>query len=160
MAPSASANYSYLSVVGPWPLKITITDQVYPGDMLYWDSVTKTHRPLTDPTKGELFSGISLGQYPVSSNIDNGQITPDPTVPASLGDLHSWFGTDGETLTMGDALYVGADSQTVVKAAPGGTDAADIIGFFWPDDGNDQVVVTGDKVQVRARVNWPSPDLA
>lgn len=154
------SNYSYESVVGPWPLKINTADTVYPGAMLYWDAATKTHRPLTDPTKGELFSGVSMGQYPVSSNIDNGQITPDPSVPAALSGAHLFFGTDGETLTMGDALYIGADEQTVVKAAPGGTDAADIIGFFWPDDGNDQVVAAGDKVQVRIRTNWPSPDLA
>lgn len=157
-----NGNYSYLSLVGPWPLQVNIADDVAPGAMLFWDAGSKTHRPLTDPVNGNLFSGVALGEFPPSSNIDNGQITEDPTVPASVakGDLHQWFGTDGETLTFGDALYVGADEFTVVKAVPGGTDAADIIGFFWPDDGNDQVVVAGDKVQVRTRVNWPSPDLA
>jgi len=156
----SSPQYSYESLIGPWPLRITTTDTVNPGDRLFWDSVTKTHRPLTDPTKGELYSGVALGQWPISSNIDNGVVTPDPTVPAALTGLHSWFGTAGETLTMGDALYVGADAQTVVKAPPAGTDAADVIGYFWPDDGLDVTVVAGQKVQVRTRINWPSPDFA
>jgi hypothetical protein len=155
-----SPAYSYLSLVGPWPLKITTTDVINPGDRLFWDAATKTHRPLTDPTKGDLFSGVALGQWPVSSNLDNGIVVPDPSVPASLGALHNWFGTVGETLTMGDPVYVGADAQTVVKAAPGGTTVADIVGYFWPDDGNDLTVVAGQKVQIRAIINWPSPSFA
>ncbi len=158
---STSAQYSYLSVVGPWPLRVTTTDVVFPGDLLFWDSATKTHRPLTDPTKGELFSGVALGQFPVSSNIDLASVANDePFVPGALSGLHNWFGTAGETLTMGDPLYLGATSQTVVKAAPGSTDAADVIGYFWPDDGLDLTVVAGQKVQVRARINWPSPNFA
>jgi hypothetical protein len=153
-------NYNYLSQVGPWPLKITTTDTVNPGDMLYWDAATKTFRPLTAAANGDLFAGVALGEWPISSNIDNGVVTPDPSVTASLSGAHMFFGTAGETLTMGDALYLGADSQTVVKAAPGGTTVADVIGFFWPDDSNDQVVAAGDKVQVRIRVNFPSPDFA
>jgi hypothetical protein len=153
-------NYSYESLVGPWPLKITTTDTVNPGDMLFWDAATKTHRPLVAAANGDLFSGVAMGQWPISSNIDNGQVTPDPSVSAALGGLHQFFGTAGETLTMGDPLYLGADSQTVVKAAPGGTTVADIVGFFWPDDGNDVTVAAAQKVPVRIRVNWPSPDFA
>lgn len=157
----SSPNYSYLSIVGPWPLKITTSDTINPGDMLFWDAATKTNRPLTDPTKGDLFSGVSLGEYPPSSNLGNGVLVPDPNVPATFGDeVHKFFATAGETLTMGDGVYVGADSQTVVKAAPGGTTVADIIGYFWPDSGDDQVVAATNKVQIRIRTNWPSPDLA
>lgn len=153
---TGNQNYSYESLVGPWPLKINTSDTVLPGAMLYWDAATKTHRPLTSAANGDLFSGVALGAYPVTSNIDNGQVTPDPSVPAALNGLQSWFGTAGETLTMGDPLYLGADQYTVVKAAPGGTDASDIIGYFWPDDGGDVTVTAGQKVQVRQRTNWPS----
>lgn len=158
--PSGNANYSFLSPVGPWDLKINTSDTVLAGAMLYWDSSSKTHRPLTDPANGQLFSGVAMGDYPPSSNIDNGQVTVDPTVPASLSGLQSFFGTASEVLTMGDPLYLGADQYTVIKAAPGGTDAADVIGYFWSDSGDDLTVSAGQKVQVRIRTNWPSPDLA
>lgn len=158
--PSGNANYSYLSPVGPWDLKVNTSDTVLAGALLYWDSGTKTNRPLIDPTNGNLCSGVAMGDYPPSSNVDNGIITPPPTVPASLSGLQSFYGTAAETLTMGDPVYAGADQYTVVKAAPGGTDTADIIGYFWSDSGNDQVVAAGDKVQIRLRTNWPSPDLA
>ena len=154
-------NYSYESQVGPWPLRVTSSDTIYPGDLLYWDSVTQTHRPLTDVTKGELFSGIALGQYPPSSNVDNSVNTPPPFVAASLDGLHSGqAGTAGDVMTFGMALYLGADSQTLTSTAPAGTDAADVVGYFWPNDGLEKTVAAGDQIQWRPRVNFPSPDLA
>lgn len=158
---SSANGYSFLTgPISTWPAKINTSDTVNPGDMLYWDSGTKTNRPITDPTNGDLFSGVSLGSYPPTSNIDNGTLVQDPSVPSALGGLQSWFGTASETLTKGDPLYVGATAQTVVKAAPGGTDINDVIGYFWPDDGNDLAVTAGMRVQVRQRTNWPSTSLA
>lgn len=155
------ANYSYLSMVDPWPLSANVADTINPGDMLYWDSATRTNRPLTDPTKGQLFSGIALGSYPPTSNVDNGITTPPAVVPASLGDLHQHQGTVGDTVTHGDALYLGADQQTVTNQAPGGTDINDVIGFAFFDDQTTQVVVAaGDLIQWRPVVNFPSPYLA
>lgn len=158
---AGNQNYSFLGPVGPWPFKATITDTILSGMMLYWDSGTKTHRPLTDPTNGNLFSGVALGDFPINSNIDlTAQSTLNPLVPTSLSGLQSFNGTASDVLTMGDPVYVGADAFTVVKAQPGGADIADVIGYFWPDNGNDQTVAAGDKVQIRIRTNWPSPDLA
>lgn len=155
-----TAAYNYLSPVGPWPFKITTTDTVNPGDLLKWDSGTKTIRPLTVASEGDLMVGVAMGQYPPSSNIDNGTVSPPPFVSTAIDGLFSFYGTASETLTMFDALYLGADSQTLVKAAPGGTDTADILGYFWPDDGADKVVAAGDRIQVRLRVNTPTPNFA
>lgn len=167
MAASAGPNYNFLGQVTPfWPLKVNTADVIYPGDMLYWDSGTKTHRPLVDPTIGNLFSGLALGQYPPAGNLDNAanlavpSITP--TVSAAQHGQFTPFATAGETYDAGDALYIGADSQTVTKAAPGGTDAADIIGYYFPMDGGSSQgpVAAGDTIPAVMRINWPSPDLA
>lgn len=159
--PAGNSNYAFLSPVGPWDFKVNTSDTFLAGAMLYWDSGTKTFRPLTDPTIGNLFAGVAMGDFPVNGNIDlTSMANVNPFVPTSISGLQSFFGTASETLTMGDALYVGADQYTVVKAAPGSTDAADIIGYFWPDDGADLAVTAGMKVQVRIRSNWPTPDLA
>jgi hypothetical protein len=159
--PAGNSNYAFLSPMGPWNFKVNTSDTVLAGAMLYWDSGTKTFRPLTDPTIGNLFAGVSMGDFPVYGNIDLTSMSAnEPFVPASLSGLQSFFGTASETLTMGDPLYVGADQYTVVKAAPGGTDTADIIGYFWPDNGADLAVTAGMKVQVLIRTSWPSPDLA
>lgn len=153
-------NYSYLSQMGPWPLPVTVADTVNPGDLLYFDSGTLTHRPLTDPTKGNLFSGIALGEWPVSSNIDNGSLTPPAFVTTTPDGVHgAQFGTAGDVLTPGDALYQVTDSQTLTNQAPGGTDSGDVVGFFWPDDGAQITVVAGQQIQWRPRVNWPTPTL-
>ncbi len=154
-------NYSYLSFVDPWPLSTNVADVIYPGDILYWDSATRTNRPMTDPATGRVSSGIALGQYPPSSQVDNGIATPPAIVPASLGDLHSHLGTVGDVVTHGDALYLGADSQTVTNVAPGGTSTADILGFAFFDDQTTQLTIAaGDRVQWRPVVNFPSPYLA
>ena len=154
-----SPNYSYESPVGPWPALVNTADVVNPGDLLYWDSVSATFRPLgitgTVSANSQYFAGVSAGSYPVTSNLDNGQVTPPTTVPMYMTGLQSGqYSTNGDTLHFGDALYATTDAQHLTNTA-----GTYIVGYYWPDPNTVSLplAATGnEQLQWRPLVLWPA----
>lgn len=154
-----ATNYNFLSENDPFPMPINTADTVNAGDIMKWDAASKTYRPLTVLTEGELSAAVALGNFPLSSNLDNNQATTDPFVPGKKKGMFNFISTNAETYINGQRLYIGANSQTVTNVQGGG-DNADTIGFFRSIDGSDLVGDGVNKVQTEFRSNFPSPDLA
>jgi hypothetical protein len=87
------------------------------GDLVYWESTTKTAMPYVLDANGAGFMGVSLDTTPMSV------VSTDylPTINVRQRGQFKFNSTAGDTYNPGDALYIGADAQTVTNTAGGMT---------------------------------------
>jgi hypothetical protein len=159
MGNSTIPNYSFEASAGPfWQFPANTADVILPGDLLYFDTGTNTARPITTASSQSAeFCGIAIGEYPPSSNIDNGSTTAPAFISASLGGIHKGqFDTNGDSYTPGCAIYAGADQRHLTTTQPG---SAPAIGYYW-DFSTLTITGTGaEQPQWRPVVQWPTVNL-
>jgi hypothetical protein len=157
MGNSTIPQYSFEASCGPsWQFPANTADVILPGDLLYFDTGTNTARPMTTASsQSSAFCGIAIGEYPPSSNIDNGSTTAPAFISASLGGVHKGqFDTNGDSFTPGVAIYGGADQRHITTTASGS-----IIGYYW-DFSTLTITGTGaEQPQWRPIVQWPTTTL-
>jgi hypothetical protein len=145
--------YAFQKKVGPWVGKANTAVTINLGDMLMWDSGALT--PVTVDTDASKFVGICEGQVPISSNIDN--VTGlENQVRVNDNGVFLMNTTNGDTLSHGDAVVIGATAQTVVKD----TTDAKIVGYVWLPDGTSITGDPGVRCPIRIRVNYPEKAFA
>ena len=130
-------------------------DVVEMGDLVQWDTATKTAKRLASTANAAAFIGVAEGAIPPTSNIDNSTLLVTQLTVRKSGTF-SYKTSVGDTLVNGDAVTIGADNQTVLKTATAG----EVIGYADIPDGSSVVGAAGVLVDVRIRPNFPSPDFA
>jgi hypothetical protein len=159
MANSTIPQYSFEASVGPfWQFPANVADAIMPGDLLYFDTGSNTARPLIDATNHSAqFCGIAVGEYPPSSNIDNGITSSPAFISVAIGGVHKGqFDTNGDSFTPGCNIYAGADQRHITTTQPG---SAPVIGYYW-DFSTLTITGTGaEQPQWRPVMQWPSVNL-
>lgn len=126
------------------------------GDFVYWDAATGFAKALVLSTNGHLCLGVSEGQIPIASNVDN--VTGlENRIRVRTGKLHRMKATNGETYNHGDALALGADAQTV--KLQGAELAVDVIGYAMLPTVGTVVAGPSTEIDVLVRANFPAAGL-
>lgn len=88
------------------------------GDLVYWDSASHTAKALDTDGHAATLLGVALGSSIVNSNVDNSTSSSlVPNINIGYGVISQFNTTSGDTLHEGDAVYAGADAQTVTSAS-------------------------------------------
>lgn len=91
------------------------TNPINAGDLVYLDTSAHVVKTVDTDSHAASFVGVALQPSHVSSNLDNG------TIPGQAGIMVAWDAvvsmktTAAETYYTGDAVYIGADAQTIQK---------------------------------------------
>lgn len=98
-------------------LRITSTEAAVltSGDMIAWDSTNKKAVQATQATDTD-FVGVMRGDGQVYSL---GRDATEISVIAKAGEVFEFKTTGSDTYFHGDAVYMGADAQTVQKSSTG-----------------------------------------
>jgi len=121
------------------------------GDMLYMDTSAHQAKPLINSdSNAATFCGVAMnGSY---VNVYGTKNYFD-LVPVLLKGIVSFFMTSGDTYHDGDAVYVGADAQTVTNTAGGLTKK---LGYVKLPAGLTSVAyAAGSKIEVQITPLWP-----
>lgn len=116
--------YGLTSGDGVRKIQLPVNNSTFPilqGEMVYWDSTAKIIKALDSDAHAANYRGIALQPSAVSSNLDNSGAPKVQVVQTGSELLAIMNTTAGDTITPGDALYFGADSQTVTNTAGGQT---------------------------------------
>lgn len=74
-----------------------------------------------------------------------------------IGQIHFFKTTAAEVYSHGNAVYVGADAQTVTKVDPG---SGIIVGYAWLENGGTVTGATGVTVNVLSMPQYPTAAIA
>lgn len=99
---------------------IPINNSSFPfqqGDLLVWDGSAHIAKPATDDTSCLHQIGVALKASQENSNIDNVASVGLPNTTVGYGAISPRYTTAAETYNEGDAVYIGADAQTVTTSA-------------------------------------------
>lgn len=174
--PSASTPYPYL----PLALPVTTDQTINEGDMVWWDSVNGTLKPLTAQSQVQLVAG-SGGFVGVAAVSNKPIIYPDPIGASAGQDYNARIAvyrlgavfmktTPGEFYGTGTPVSVGADAQTITLTQSGvAVDSTHRVGWtFVPLPASPQGAAgstplnetlaggTGVYVQVLLESKWPA----
>ena len=130
------------------------TDTIEYGDLLQWDTVTRTAKRLAAAANAAAFIGVAEGAVPPSSNIDNSTTLVTRMTVRQRGTFKLKT-TAVETYSHGDAVTLGADNQTIAATS----DASQVIGYIDLPDGTQVTGAAGVEVPVVIRPNFPSDTL-
>jgi hypothetical protein len=95
------------------------TAPIVQGALCYFDGTIA--KPLDTDAHAATLLGVSLEPSHVSSNLDNGTIPAPKLVQFGYQCVAQLKTTAGETYTHGQALYIGADSQTILNTVGANT---------------------------------------
>lgn len=106
-----------------FPIDQTGANDINQGDLVYMDTSAKLIKSLgtSDDTNAAHLVGVAAASsfiQPYSTK------KYQPTIPVMISGLASFNTTSGDTYNEGDALYAGADAQTVTNQS-----ASHIIGY-------------------------------
>lgn len=112
----------------PQALVVSSDQTINQGDMVRWDGVNYTLKPLTDPTQVAFIAGGSYGFAGVAQGQANPNVYPAPAAGTPSENLPGVVVQRGGTVrlksTLGEGNYfpfepltVGADAQTVTRLA-------------------------------------------
>lgn len=139
----------------PYPILSDGTNDINQGDALYYDTAAKVAKVLDSDAHAQYFIGIAD---------DSSYINPYGTkkyaaaVIAREACVVNRYTTAGDTYNDGDALYMGADAQTVTNTAGGMTHP---IGYVKLLPGSSAIVGgTGVVVPMRVVAVYPVSPLA
>lgn len=116
-----------------YPILSDGTADIKQGELLYWDSSAKVVKPIA--TDGNAATGAGVAMKSSFLNL-YGTKKYEASMEAQVGAIHSLKTTSGDTYNAGDAVYIGADAQTVTTVA-----ATNVIGYVVLRDG--QSAITG-----------------
>lgn len=91
------------------------TGAIKAGDLLWQDGSTYLAKPLDTDAHAASFIGVAAGPSVVSSGIDNATVPAEKVVQADSEGIFSMKSTAGDTFHPGEAVYIGADAQTVTN---------------------------------------------
>lgn len=118
MATTAQNNIVLEQKVMYAPVKQDGTSDINQGDQVYMDTTAKLVKSLgaSDDTNAANFYGVAMASsyiQPYSSK------RYQPLIPVLISGVVSFNTTSGDTYNEGDAVYVGADAQTVTNTVGG-----------------------------------------
>jgi len=129
------------------------------GDLVYFDTSAHILKTLDTDAHGDYFAGMALNgsKYsPAPYGLDK----YFPAVPVAQKAIVRMSATVGETYYHGQAVYLGADAQTIKNTAGGYTR---ILGYVsMPEDNTaaGHLAVAGDKIRVELAVDFPTTAFA
>ena len=85
------------------------------GELVYWDASAHIVKPLDTDAHAATQLGVALQPSGVSSSLDNSAAIVEKTIAVGFGCKALFKTTVGDTYLEGDALYIGADAQTVTN---------------------------------------------
>lgn len=140
----------------PYPIKSDGTADINGGDLVYFDTTAKVVKSLDDATTHcATFAGLAKNGSLISPY---GTKEYFPNIPVLQKGIVNLFTTVGESYSEGDALYFGADAQTVTKTDPG---AGVIIGYAKLRAGITTLTgAAGVKIDMQLAPKHPSTDFA
>ena len=141
-----------------WPLDPTFAQVINAESFVYYDTSAKYIKPVDNDAHAQYMVGLAMDQSPITNygtGFDQGGGSVNPNTD-NLGMVSRYgqasvFVTAGESYTAGQALYIGADAQTVTNVA--GTYQ---IGYVSGEQADITTAVAGAKVLVDYRAKYPS----
>jgi predicted RecA/RadA family phage recombinase len=98
------------------------SNDINQGDLVYFDTVTKAVKVLDSDAHGAALAGVA-GESSYLNLYGTKKYTDSGTIVVLTKGIFSFNTTNGDTLNDGDAVYLGADQQTVTNTAGGMTHA-------------------------------------
>lgn len=121
------------------------------GDQVYFDTSANVIKPVASNANALTFAGVAADRSWL--NVYGTVLYPQGSTPVWRDGIFFFKTTNAETLEMGDAVYVGADAQTVSDQDPG---SGNIIGYVWLQPGLSSVTgAAGTNVQVLIKALFP-----
>lgn len=123
MATTAQNNIVVQQKMMYFPIKTDGTSDINQGDLVYMDTTAKVIKSLgsSDDTNAAKLVGVAAASsfiQPYSTK------KYQPTIPVMISGIATFNTTAADTYNEGDALYAGADAQTITNQA-----ASHIIGY-------------------------------
>lgn len=93
------------------------THHVNAGDLVYMDTSAYVAASLDSDAHAASLLGVAMQSSLINSNLDNSASAGEPSIQVGYGGIWNFNTTSGDTYHDGDALYIGADAQTVTNTA-------------------------------------------
>lgn len=132
----------------PYPQDTTLANVVNAGDLVWMDTSNHFIASIDNETHAAFFAGVALdGPYiqPYSTKF------AQPQLPVGKKGIFRMKMTSGDTYSHGDALYIGADAQTVTKVV--GTNILGTVAL--PPGVTSLAYVAGGELQIQISPLWP-----
>jgi len=129
------------------------SNPIYTGDLVILDTGNFYLKPMVTG-QGAKFLGVALDRGPTpASNVD---ITANriKNAPVKHSGIFQFNTTSGDSLVHGDAMVIGADSQTLLKRT--GEAVTEIIAYFWNPEASAAVAATGELREFVIQANYPA----
>lgn len=121
------------------------------GDQVYFDTSANVVKPVASNANAATFAGVAGDRSWM--NPYGTTLYPQGSIPVWKDGIFTFKTTAAETLEMGDAVYVGADAQTVSDQDPG---SGNIIGYVWLRPGQSSITgASGTNVEVLIKALFP-----
>lgn len=125
----ATANFNAVKygVIGGQGFKqlhqpVASASPVKQGELVYLDTTAHLAKPLDSDAHAATLLGVALQPSVVTSNLDNGSgVGAENSIMVGWDVVADFKSTAAETYYQGDALYLGADAQTVTKTVGANT---------------------------------------
>lgn len=117
-----------------YPVLTDGTYDVNQGDAVWFDSSVHAVKPVDSDAHAAYFAGVALQQSKL--NVYGTAQYPQAGIQVATRGVFKFKTTAGDTLNHGDAVYIGADAQTVTNTAGGKTSK---IGYVWLRPGQSAV---------------------
>lgn len=98
------------------------------GDLLYYDTTAHIVKALDTDAHAATFAGVAMQPSKVSSNVDNTASANPVQVAVGSSGVFNFKTTVGETYHFGDAIWIGADAQTITNTVGSNTHS---LGKIW-----------------------------
>lgn len=120
MATTAQDNVVYEQKRMWFPVLQDGTSDINQGDQVYMDTTAKVIKSLgaSDDSNANTYVGIAMASSFIQPY---SQKKYQPLIPVLIAGVVNQNTTSGDTYNEGDALYVGADAQTVARRKDGAT---------------------------------------
>jgi len=109
-----------------YPVLTTGASDINQGDLVYYDSSAHVVKPVDTDGHAATYAGVALQQSKL--NVYGTAGYPQGGIQVATRGIFKFKTTAGDTLNHGDAVYIGADAQTVTNTAGGSTA---ILGYVW-----------------------------
>lgn len=157
MATTAQNNIVLEQKVMYFPIKTDGTSDINQGDQVYMDTTAKLIKSLgaNDDTNAANFVGVAMGSSYINPY---GTKKYQPQILVLIAGVATFNTTAGDTYNEGDAVYVGADAQTITNTVGGLTKK---LGYVKMRQ-NQSAVAGGSTVTIDVQVvpQYPIPAVA
>jgi len=102
-----------------YPVKTDGTGNINQGDLVYFDTSAKVILALDTDAHAAYLAGVALQQVPLT--VYSTAQYPQGGIEVATHGIFEFSTTAGDTYNDGDAVYIGADAQTITNTAGGST---------------------------------------